>query len=69
VNKLRRLGWAEEFGTHGYARDSYRIIVGAPKTNRPLARHKRGCEGNVNMYGKETESAAVHRIYVAEDSD
>lgn len=69
MNKLGRLGWAEEFGAHGDVRDSYRILVGVPKTNRPLGRHKRGWEGSIKMYGKETGSVAVHRIYVIEDND
>jgi len=38
VNKLGGLGWGEEFGEHGDMRDSYRILVGVPKTNRPLGR-------------------------------
>jgi hypothetical protein len=62
VNKLGRLGWAEEFGAHGYMIDFYRFLVGVPKTDRPLGRHKRGWEGNIKIYGKETGSVAVHRI-------
>jgi hypothetical protein len=50
-------------------RDSYRILVGVPKTNRPLGRHKLGLDGNIKMYGKETGSVAVHRIYVVVDID
>jgi len=69
VNKLGRLGWTEGFGAHGDMRDSYRILVGVPRTNRPLGRHKRGWEGNIKMYGKETGIVAEHRIYVVENID
>lgn len=50
-------------------RDSYIILVGVSKTNRPLGRHKRGLEGNIKMYGNKTGNVAVHRVYVVEDID
>ena len=62
VNKLGGLGWTEESGAHGDMRDSYIFLVGVPKTDRPLGRHKRGWEDNIKIYGKGTGSVAVHRI-------
>jgi hypothetical protein len=49
VLKSRRMRWAGHVARMGVRRGVYRVLVGKPEANRPLARSRRRREYNIQM--------------------
>jgi hypothetical protein len=47
VIKSRRMKWARDVAQMGEEKDVYRVLVGKPEGKRPLGRHIRRWEDNI----------------------
>jgi hypothetical protein len=54
VIKSRRIRWAEHIARMGGMRSAYSILVGKTEGKRPLQRHRRRWEDNIEMCLRET---------------
>jgi hypothetical protein len=50
-------------------RGVYRVLVGKPKGKRPLGRHRRRWENNINMDLQEVGCGGMDWIELAQDRD
>jgi hypothetical protein len=48
VIRSRRMRWAGDMARMGEGRRVYRVLVGTPEGKRPLGRHSRRWEDNIN---------------------
>jgi len=69
VIKLRRMRWAGHVARMGERRGVYRILVGKPERKRPLGRHRRRWEDNIEMGLQEVGCGRMDWIERAEDRD
>jgi hypothetical protein len=53
----------------GERRGVYRVLVGKPEVKRPLRRHRRRWEDNINMDLKEVGCGGADWIDLAQDRD
>jgi hypothetical protein len=54
------------YGTHGERRGVYRVLVGKPEGKRPLRRHRRRWEDNINMDLREIGIDGANWIRLAQ---
>jgi hypothetical protein len=69
VIKARRMRWAGHVERVGEVRGAYNILVGRPEGRRPLGRHRRRWEDNINMDLTEIGFGDVDWIHWAQDRD
>jgi len=50
-------------------RGVYRILVGKPERKKPLGRHRRRWEDNINMFVQEVECEGTDWIDLTQDRD
>jgi hypothetical protein len=67
VIKSRRLKWTGHVARMGEGRGVYGVLVGRPKSKRPLGRLRRGWEYNIKMGLREIGIDAVNWIRLAQD--
>jgi hypothetical protein len=67
--KSGRMRWAGLVARVGDRRGAYRVLVGRPEGNIPLARPKRRWENNIKMYLQEVGCKGMDWIDVAQDKD
>jgi hypothetical protein len=54
---------------HGEVRNTYKILVGKPEGKRPVGRHRRRWEDNIEVDFRETEMEGVDLIHLAQGRD
>ena len=54
--KSRRMRWAGHVERMGERRGEYRVIIVKPERKRPLGRHRRRWEDNINPYPANVEN-------------
>jgi len=69
VIKPRRMRWAGYLARVGERRDVYRVLVWKPGGKRPLGRHGRRWEDNIEMYLQEVRCGCMDWIELAGDRD
>ena len=67
--KSRRLRWAGHVARMEKSRNAYRVLVGKPKSKRPLGRPRRRSEDNIKMDLREVSSEPREWIALAEDRE
>jgi hypothetical protein len=50
-------------------RNAYNILVGKPEGKRPLERHRRRSENNINMAVRKIKWEGVDWMHLAQDTD
>ena len=69
VIKSRRMRWAWHVAHMGERKGAYRILVGKLEVKRPLKRHRRRWEDNINLDLREVACKDVDWIELAQDRD
>ena len=69
VIKSRRMRWAGPVALMGDRRGVYRVLVGKPEGQRPLARFRRRWEDNIRMHLQEVGCRGMDWIELAQDRD
>jgi hypothetical protein len=59
VIKSRRMRWAGHVARMVVKRALYRVLVGKPEGKRPLGKHRRRCDYNINMDLQEVECGGM----------
>jgi hypothetical protein len=59
--------WARHLGSIGEGRGVYRVLVGKAEIKRPLMRHRRRWEDNINMNLKESGCRGMDWIELTQD--
>jgi hypothetical protein len=67
VIKSRRLRWAGHVACMGERRVVYRVLVGRPKSKRPLGKPRRRWEDNIKMDLRELGIDGANWIQLAQD--
>jgi hypothetical protein len=67
VIKSRRMRWAGHVARMGEGIGVYRVLVGRPAGKRPLGRHRRRWEDNINMDLREIGIDGANWIRLAQD--
>jgi hypothetical protein len=65
----RRMRWSGHVGRIGAKRNAYRILVGKPKSNRPLGRPRHRWKDNIKMGLREIRWCDVNLIDLSQDID
>jgi hypothetical protein len=66
VIKSRRLRWAGHVARMGEGRGVYRVLVGRPEGKRPLGRHRRRWEDNIELDLREIGIDGANWIWLAQ---
>jgi hypothetical protein len=67
MSKARRMRWAGHVARMGEGRGVYRVLVGRPEGERPLARHRRRWEDNIKKDLREIGIDGTNWILLAKD--
>jgi hypothetical protein len=67
VIKSRRMRWAGHTAHTGEGRDVYRVLVGRPKSKRPLGRPRSMWEDNIKLNLREIGIDGANWIQLAQD--
>jgi hypothetical protein len=67
VIKTRRMRWAGHLARMGVGRGVYRVLVGRPKSKRPLGRPRHRWEDNIKMDLREIGIDEANWIQLAQD--
>jgi hypothetical protein len=69
IIKSRMMRWVGHVARIGETRNTYRILLVKPEQKRPLGRHRRRCEDNINMDLRDIEWGGMDWIDLAENRD
>ena len=69
VTKSRRMRWTGHVARIGERRGVYVVLVGKLQGKRPLGRHRRRWEDNINMVLLEVEFGCMDSIDLVQDRD
>jgi hypothetical protein len=67
VIKSRRMRWVGHVACMGEGRGVYRVLVGRPKSKRPLGRPRHRWEDNIKLDLREIEIDGANWIQLAQD--